>query len=516
MGCRMRTQFSGTRSFRRQLRPVGRGAAAGQAMVLGLVLILVLCVGVVVLFDTGQVVNKKVQLTNASDAAAYSVAAQQARALNFAAYMNRGRVANEVTIAQTISVYSWMNQMHTTSITMRTAMDVLSAIPYVGVVFKALGAVFKVAEKVFKASRKAFNPVAQASVRALDGLNGAYAMAATSVIEGVARVDGYKTANDVVKANVADAEIGVVGTGVLTAQLFAAESKYLDTFQIPRSGSGGPPTGSTKQRAGADRYRNVVMQSRDDFSRDREETVDLWLIKFTAAGGTDQVEYSRWAAVDTMGLEVNLPWPLDDIDMPLGWGGAQAVPSYRNQRFMSGFANGRGWYSEYDGTRKRPYGNSERINRWPSRMVDGDANVALDGGQHKKAYFTGYSGLDQYHDVKKGKATDPDGGENAGPIFTVYADTAIANARTSSSTGIGAPAGSRMALQDKAQNNKLAALSSAQVYFNRPPNYDLFRRKKDGKLETGNLFSPYWQARLVDTPTATKTALLAAGAAGFN
>ena len=37
---------------------------AGQAMVLGLALILVLCIGIVLLFNTGQVVNKKVELVN--------------------------------------------------------------------------------------------------------------------------------------------------------------------------------------------------------------------------------------------------------------------------------------------------------------------------------------------------------------------------------------------------------------------------------------------------------------------
>ena len=141
---------------------------AGQAMVLGLALILVLCIGIVLLFNTGQVVNKKVELVNAADAAAYSVAIQQARALNYAAYMNRARVANEVAVAQTISLYSWLNQMHTTSIVIRTTLDVLSAIPYIGVVFKALATAFKVAERILKVPRQTFQPVAQAAIIAID------------------------------------------------------------------------------------------------------------------------------------------------------------------------------------------------------------------------------------------------------------------------------------------------------------------------------------------------------------
>ncbi|WP_245979002.1 pilus assembly protein TadG-related protein [Solilutibacter pythonis] len=57
----------------------------GQALPLALIFLFVLCIGLLVTFNTGQVVNKKVELTNAADAAAYSVAAEQARAWNFAA-----------------------------------------------------------------------------------------------------------------------------------------------------------------------------------------------------------------------------------------------------------------------------------------------------------------------------------------------------------------------------------------------------------------------------------------------
>ena len=180
-------------------KPCGPGVSshrtvAGQAMVLGLALILVLCLGIVLLFNTGQVVNKKVELVNAADAAAYNVAIQQARALNYAAYMNRARVANEVAVAQTISLYSWLNQMHTTSIVIRTTLDVLSAIPYIGVVFKALATAFKVAERILKVTRQAFQPVAQAAIIAIDKLNMMFAASVQLVIEGVSRLDSYTIA----------------------------------------------------------------------------------------------------------------------------------------------------------------------------------------------------------------------------------------------------------------------------------------------------------------------------------
>ncbi len=482
-------------------------------MVLGLVMLLVLCVGVIVLFDTGQTVNKKVELVNAADAAAYSVAVQQARALNFAAYSNRARVANEVAIAQVIGLYSWTNQFHTTTIVLEKVMSVLAKIPYVGPIFQALSSVFKAIGQTLKGIRRAYHGLAQAAVTALDTLNGALATASRTILDYVAGADGVLVARDVIRRNSPDATLSAVGAGVLGSQLFSANNNFLQSYRIPRSRGGG----SARDRQGADRFRNVVMQSRDPFSWSRSDhDLNLFLIKFNQSGGTDMVDYDRWVAADAMGLEVSLPWPLDDFDIPLGWGGAQAVERYQQQRFMPGIGNGSGWVSPFNNNRRyRPYGNIRGENRIASSFIDGDPNVGLDGGKKKGAYFTGYNGLRDYDDVKPGQALRPytepgsraDPAKNTGPIFTVHVETDVAKARTSAAIdGIGGPAGSPMAMEDKAAGGKISAYASGQVYFNRPPNYALFRRG-DNRLEVGNLFSPYWQARLTDTPDSVEVLL---------
>ena len=60
----------------------------------------------------------------------------------------------------------------------------------------------------------------------------------------------------------------------------------------------------------------------------------------------------------------------------------------------------------------------------------------------------------------------------------------------------------------------MTALASAQVYFDRPRQLTAFSRA-DGLRELGSLFSPYWQARLVDTPRGVKLEIFGADAAGL-
>jgi hypothetical protein len=94
----------------------------------------------------------------------------------------------------------------------------------------------------------------------------------------------------------------------------------------------------------------------------------------------------------------------------------------------------------------------------------------------------------------------------------VLVEQAMTDVRTSSNIGVGGPPD--LVAPDKSQNNKMTALASAQVYFDRPRNLTVFRRADDHR-ELGSLFSPYWQARLVDTPRSVKLEIFGADAVGL-
>lgn len=79
----------------------------GQSMVFAMVFLAVVLIGVLVLFNTGQLTRQKMEVQNAADAAAYSAALLTARELNFMAYTNRAMVANEITFGQFSALGAW-------------------------------------------------------------------------------------------------------------------------------------------------------------------------------------------------------------------------------------------------------------------------------------------------------------------------------------------------------------------------------------------------------------------------
>ncbi len=486
--------------------PAFRFRHEGQALPLVLVFLIVLCVGLLVTFNTGQVVAKKVELTNAADAAAYSVAVEQARARNLAAYLNRGRVANEVAIAQMVSLNSWVTMVHSTSDHFGDFMGVVSKVlfwvPGLGQALIAIDRAMVVINRALKTFRRNVAiPGLENFIRIYDQvLNQGYATAARAALSTPAALAGTeRMVSRVVSDNSPGASITPEGAGVLANDIRQGGEQ----MELYRPGRGG--NGLTRTNEGGERYRNVVMASRDGFTTARRSGSFGVL---TSNGGTDLVEYNRWSAVDT--FEFRLPIPLaSDVTFPLGWGGTQAYRGGANRpSFFRGMNNGRGWRSPYDNRRYAAY-NGVGSRSISGRFIEGNPAGQEMGFNRSRAYFGQYRhGLTHdYHDVRARYSKTPEG-PDAGPIYTVEVATDVANARTSSAIGVGA---GRMALRDEAISGKLQALASAQVYFNRPYDLAAMRRqvwgRGDRKFEMGSTFSPYWQARLVDTPDADRRLL---------
>lgn len=79
----------------------------GQVLVLGLSMIAVLMMVLLGMFHIGIVANTKVKQTHAVDAAAYSGALIQARALNMQSYINIAQVGHQMAMAHLVTLGSW-------------------------------------------------------------------------------------------------------------------------------------------------------------------------------------------------------------------------------------------------------------------------------------------------------------------------------------------------------------------------------------------------------------------------
>jgi len=80
---------------------------SGQALVLGMLLAALASLALLRYFAAGQVAGAKARQTHALDAAAYSGALVQARAMNMLAYLNRAQIGHQIAMAHLVTLGSW-------------------------------------------------------------------------------------------------------------------------------------------------------------------------------------------------------------------------------------------------------------------------------------------------------------------------------------------------------------------------------------------------------------------------
>lgn len=140
---------------------------AGQIAPIALFGVLIASAALVLMFNTGQKVTEKSNVTNAADAAAYSGAVWTARHLNFMAYSNRAMVANHIAVGHYVSYTSWLRYVHDT---IERIDRVTEWIPYVRDYVNA-------AEDIAQELREANDDVAPEVVEGIDRLNASYRLA---------------------------------------------------------------------------------------------------------------------------------------------------------------------------------------------------------------------------------------------------------------------------------------------------------------------------------------------------
>lgn len=420
-----------------------RNRARGQALVLFLGFAAAMIGVMLIAFNSGQVSNAKMRAMNAADAAAYSGAVWQARSLNFQAYMNRAMVANEVAIAQSVSLRSWTSYVKTFA---NNAAKVTSWIPYVGA---ALRAVAKIVDGVNTVVQRGL-PIAEDVMRGVSVLE--HTLQEDMFLAGSAVFD---LAGEVAKSN--GAEISSAGK-VMLAYNAAEYWTFTDTY-----GPGNGPTSGD----GRARLREVTLNSRDGFSRKRDWMIGSEsILGIRKQGGTDLVDY------DWVGLDSACLYFLKGCQIPLGWGGAQAYAPNRTVRT--------GTHGDY--------------NEWNERdgvLAKGEATK--NAKKMRAGAFPGYRDL---HVLDKAPKQLPLA------IEVMIKGTGIPSANSVSNAKVSLTDGTSLEHDPHFLDRGAGvyAVAEACVTFERPHAWP----RAGGVTEYASLFSPYWRASLATEGAGTR------------
>jgi hypothetical protein len=473
---------------------------SGQALIYGMFVLIGSLTGLFFLFNTGQLASEKTKLVNTADAVAYSAAVMHARALNFDAYNNRALVANEVIVAQLVSLSSWAQyaQMHVQNVPIQfpecsdprlaladglfnfspeyAAMCFLLTVPGDPAVLavQQLGAVVP--------------QITQATVTAVE-LNKTAIQAAESLLHAPRYFKSMRASlmQDVANRNYRnDGSVsvypGAAGNGTGLADDwdgFFTRYEHDDRTRI----------GEIAAKAAV----------ANDFVNSRGWTAkaSLPISSGLCLGKNNAVE--RRGGTNLIGLD---EWKAEDTESFWSW-------------HRHGFIFGRCKKDE------SPIAWAEQ--RAFPNGTEGDASGAILGnspstnprahGQASSSEWTNYSGLPAFYDLSPALLAGPD---EPRLTFAVKLVRTASNARTSSGASAIAASPRLNNFADGMAGGVMSAISTGEVYFERPwfnngdgsyttalTDYRVTQNQSvagsNPKMrELGSLFNPYWRVRLAD------------------
>lgn len=423
--------------------------AQGQALVLFLGFAAAMIGMMLVAFNSGQTSNAKMRAMNAADAAAYSGAVWQARNLNFQAYINRAIIVNEVAIAQSVSVRSWLGYLNrfVSNISMITQFVPILG-PPVKIVARGLDSANTSTQNLLGSAERSFRLLNNVEHSAQNFI----AVSAGAVASDLAR--------EVAKKN--GAEIST-GGAVLLANNLLTWSNFTD----PYSRSHAP---AIAKGDGRKRLREVALKSLDSFSKTRGWEIGLFPTSVRKQGGTDLIDYDAWVGLDSAALCV-----FKSCKTPLGWGGAQVYSTQAAVRKIGEHGEPSNW-NRIDGALAR-------------RMAVGDP-----GKNRVRQLFPDYRDLSN---LDKG----------ASFMLPFAVEVVIQGNRIPSANSA---FGAKAAITDGVvlehdphyndTNSGVFALAEGCVTFERPHNAP----RTDGATELPSLFNPYWRASMATEGNAAR------------
>jgi len=453
-----------------------RDGQRGQALIYGIFVLIGALASLFFLFNTGQLSQEKTKLVSTADAVAYSAGVMHARALNFTAYGNRALIANEVLVAQMVSLSSWAQYAQTHAENLPTQFP--ECADYTG--WGALiGAAFHYNE-MYAIMCYATVQYAGQYIRQMAKMVPSLAFDTVTAVE--ANKQAIQKAHNLLHAR---SYLQDIRSSVMKD---VAQANYAGDGSVKVEPIGPDDWGNfTQLYSGKDRGRMaklaVYAAHSDRFTKERVWTAEaevpgpdeicilMWRkSEVRRRGGTELVNYDEWIAEDTESFwraqrKGGLIPRCRLREEPIAWGEQQAHPEDQDD---SG-----AWLG---GARTNAKASSQASsNKWRQ-----------------------YTGLPSYYDLSKPQLTKDD---DPTLRFSVRLSRARSQLRTSDSASqITSTSDSRInAYQSQVAKGEMVAVATSEVFFERPlaQRQNRYGASQGLPLELPSLFNPYWQVRLI-------------------
>ena len=433
----------------------------GQVLPLAVVLLLAVAALLFYMFNSGQLVQEKLRLTNTADAVAFSAGVFEARMLNYDAYTNRAIIANQIAIGQAVALASWSRYMGTSAATIG---------PYLHLI-PGVGTTLAEAMSQIESAMDTLTPALASAVSVHDSAIQALALA-QKLMHGpgdtLALASRLALMQRVTKDNDPQAVVDPVPIG--------------DDF-----------AGFTREYAARDERRrmgSLVSDSREAFLTSRNWNFGLVVlchgIELRKRGSTELIDLvDGWKSMDTLSAHRYRVRRLRcrRSERPIGFGTAASDDELVDRAYT--------------------YAGSRRTNPRASAIADSAAGIA-------EGFPPGSSGggaipaFRELSDRALAMATPT-------TRLTIRVTKPAAAQRFSGGASSVKPAGRLQLFDGALAGGHSAAISSVEVFFARP---DAGNARHPGRSELGSLFNPYWQARLAPvSATARAQAQLRQGSA---
>ncbi len=425
-----------------------RQKQAGQAIVAGVIMLLIVSAAVYVLFSRSQLAIEKQRLNNTADAAAYSAALWRARVMNYHAYSNRAIVAQEVAVAQAVTLTSWAEYFKTFT---ENINHVASKYPPLAAITGSL------------ASAAAVNQMFTEQA------------AGAEILARAAKDIGYKFLLEK-SQQLMNLTANGFALNLITAEVAKANHNDSFAFVLPTSDAGFKWVKRYESQSERERLREVVFASLDSFTgsaRNEDTIIGIQSINLCAGGllkrgGTTLSEdHERWEAVDTQSL--HKPRGIFSCKLkesiPIGYGAAEAADEEQQGQVTS--------------TQHDIYRNKQAVGR---------ASSGIKGLNY-------YGGLSKVYDLDYENLDDK---QFPTSTLAVYARIGKSHLRTADNLNLSV---GRLRVAEASDLKYVKSISAAQVFFRKPT------QATDGQAESvefASLYSPYWQVRMVPVNEAQR------------